>query len=81
MLLIQLLDIYSLIVFGSVIISWIQLPPDNPVANFLHSMTEPLLAPVRQIMPDMGGLDFSPLVLLFGIRLVRSALISVFIGL
>jgi len=80
MLLIQLLDIYSLIVFGSVIISWIQLPPDNPVANFLHSMTEPLLAPVRQIMPDMGGLDFSPLVLLFGIRLVRSALISVFIG-
>ena len=80
MLLIQLLDIYSLIVFGSVIISWIQLPPGNPVANFLHSMTEPLLAPVRQIMPDMGGLDLSPLVLLFGIRLVRSALISVFIG-
>ena len=42
-------------------------------------MTEPLLAPVRQIMPDMGGLDFSPLVLLFGIRLVRSVLISVLI--
>ena len=76
MLLIQLLDIYSLIVFGSVIISWIQLPPDNPIANFLHSMTEPLLAPIRQIMPDMGGIDFSPLVLLFGIRLVRGSLIS-----
>ena len=80
MILIQLLDIYSLFVFGSVIISWIQLPPDNPVAHFLHSMTEPLLAPVRQIMPDMGGLDFSPLVLLFGIRLIRSTLISVFIS-
>ncbi len=80
MLLIQLLDIYSLIVFGSVIISWIQLPPDNPIVNFLHSMTEPLLAPIRQIMPDMGGLDFSPLVLLFGIRLVRGTLISVLIG-
>ena len=80
MLLIQLLDIYSLIVFGSVIISWIQLPPDNPVAHFLHNITEPLLAPIRQIMPDMGGLDFSPLVLLFGIRLIRSTLISVFIS-
>ncbi|MEE3201861.1 MAG: YggT family protein [Acidobacteriota bacterium] len=80
MLLIQLLDIYSLIVFGSVIISWIQLPPDNPIVNFLHSMTEPLLAPIRQIMPDMGGFDFSPLVLLFGIRLVRGTLISVLIG-
>ena len=79
MLLIQLLDIYSLIVFGSVIISWIQLPPDNPIANFLQKMTEPLLAPIRQMMPDMGGLDFSPLVLLFGIRLVRSALISILI--
>ena len=80
MLLIQLLDIYSLIVFGSVIISWIPLPPDNPIVNFLHIMTEPILAPIRQIMPDMGGLDFSPLVLLFGIRLVRGTLISVLIG-
>jgi YggT family protein len=79
MLLIQLLDIYSLLVFGSVIISWIKLPPDNPIASFLHSMTEPLLSPIRQIMPEMGGLDFSPLVLLFGIRLVRGVIISAFI--
>ena len=79
MLLIQLLDIYSLFVFGSVIISWVKLPPDNPIASFLHSMTEPLLSPIRQIMPEMGGLDFSPLVLLFGIRLVRGVIISALI--
>ena len=76
MLLIQLLDIYSLLVFGSVIISWVKLPPDNPIASFIHSMTEPLLSPIRQIMPEMGGLDVSPLVLLFGIRLVRGVIIS-----
>ena len=76
MLLIQLLDIYSLLVFGSVIISWVKLPPDNPIASFIHSMTEPLLSPIRQIMPEMGGFDFSPLVLLFGIRLVRGVIIS-----
>lgn len=76
MLLIQLLDIYSLLVFGSVIISWVKLPPDNPIASFLHSMTEPLLSPIRQIMPEIGGLDVSPLVLLFGIRLVRGVIIS-----
>ncbi|HIC58303.1 MAG TPA: YggT family protein [Acidobacteria bacterium] len=76
MLLIQLLDIYSLLVFGSVIISWVKLPPDNPIASFLHSMTEPLLSPIRKIMPEMGGLDVSPLVLLFGIRLVRGVIIS-----
>jgi YggT family protein len=79
MLLIQLLDIYSLLVFGSVIISWVKLPPDNPIASFLHSITEPLLSPIRQIMPEMGGLDFSPLVLLFGIRLVRGVIISALI--
>jgi len=76
MLLIQLLDIYSLLVFGSVIISWVKLPPDNPIASFLHSMTEPLLSPIRKIMPEMGGLDVSPLVLLFGIRLIRGVIIS-----
>ena len=79
MLLIQLLDIYSLLVFGSVIISWVQLSPDNPVASFLHSMTEPLLSPIRQVMPEMGGLDFSPLVLLFSIRLVRGVIVSALI--
>lgn len=79
MLLIQLLDIYSLLVFGTVIISWVKLPPDNPIASFLHSITEPLLSPIRQIMPEMGGLDFSPLVLLFGIRLVRGVIISALI--
>lgn len=74
MLLILLVDIYSLIVLGAVIISWMRLPPDHPIANWLYSMTEPLLAPIRQILPDMGGIDFSPLVLLFGVRLLRTFL-------
>ncbi len=80
MLLVQLLDIYSLIVFGAVIVSWIQLPPSNPVATFLQAMTEPLLAPIRRVLPDMGGLDFSPLVLLFGLRLVRGVVLAAALG-
>ena len=76
MLLIALLDLYSLVVLGAVIISWIQLPPSNPVANFLHTLTEPLLAPIRRVLPDAGGLDFSPLILLFGLRMLRSLLFA-----
>ena len=76
MLLIELLDIYSLIVFGAVIISWIQLPPSNPVVRFLATATEPVLAPIRRVLPDMGGLDFSPLVLLIGLRLLRGLLLA-----
>lgn len=80
MLLIGLLDIYSFIVFGAVIASWVQLPPDNPIRNFLYTMTEPLLGPIRSVLPDMGGLDFSPLVLLFAVRVLRGILLSAMLG-
>ena len=78
MLLIGLLDLYSLVVLGAVVISWLQLPPSNPVATFLHALTEPVLAPLRRVLPDMGGLDFSPLILLFGLRMLRSLLLAGF---
>jgi YggT family protein len=39
-------------------------------------MTEPLLAPIRRVMPDMGGLDFSPMVLLIAVRMVRGLILS-----
>ena len=77
MLLISLLYVYTLVVFGAVIPSWVQLTPDHPIANFLHTVTEPLLGPIRQVLPDMGGLDLSPMVLLLAVRLVRGALLSV----
>ena len=80
MVLIGLLDLYSLVVLGAVVISWLQLPPSNPVATFLHTLTEPLLAPIRRVLPDMGGLDLSPLILLFGLRMLRSLLLAAAMG-
>lgn len=80
MILVQLLDLYSLAVFAAVIVSWIQLPPHHPIVSILRTVTEPLLAPIRRVLPDMGGLDLSPLVLLFGIRLVRGMLLSAAVG-
>ena len=74
MLLVQLIDLYSLIVLAAVIVSWVQLPPTHPVATFLTVMTEPLLAPIRRVLPPMGGLDFSPLVLLVGLQFLRGLL-------
>jgi len=79
-LLVQLLDLYSLVVLGAVLISWFQLPPSNPVATFLHTLTEPLLGPIRRLLPDLGGLDFSPLVLLFGLRMLRGLLLASAVG-
>ena len=80
MFLVQLLDLYSLVVLGAVVVSWLQLPPSNPIVTLLGTMTEPLLAPIRRILPDMSGLDFSPLVLLFGLRLLRGVLLTAALG-
>ncbi len=67
----QLIDLYTIIVFVAVITSWFQLPPDNPVSRLTRTLTEPALAPIRKLVPPVGGLDFSPLILLVLLRIVR----------
>jgi YggT family protein len=74
MLLARLIDLYSLIVLAAVVMSWIRLDPRHPVAAAVHMLTEPLLAPIRRALPPMGGLDFSPMVLLIGLRFVKGLL-------
>ncbi len=68
MFLARIIDLYSLVVLGAVIVSWLRLPPDNPVAKLVKTLTEPVLAPIRKLLPPMGGLDFSPMLLLVGLR-------------
>jgi len=74
MILRQIIDLYSLIVFVAVVMSWMQLPPSNPIAQLVHALTEPVLGPLRRVLPSMGGLDFSPMVLLIGLQMLRGLL-------
>ena len=71
MLLLALIDLYSLVVLVAVILSWVSADPRNPLVGIVNSLTEPALAPIRRALPPMGGLDFSPMVLLIGLRLLR----------
>lgn len=73
-LLARIIDLYSLVVLGAVIVSWLRLPPGNPVAKLANALTEPVLAPIRKLLPAIGGLDFSPMVLLVGLQLLRRIL-------
>lgn len=66
-----LIDAYTIVVFVAVIISWLQLPPYNPVVRFTRILTEPLLVPIRKILPPMSGLDFSPMILLILLQVLR----------
>jgi YggT family protein len=74
MLLALILDVYSMVVFAAVIVSWLNLSPGNPIVRVTRALTEPVLEPIRKILPDLGGIDLSPMVLLFGIQLLRRLL-------
>ena len=53
------------------IASWVQLPPSNPIGRIIYGLTEPLLRPIRRVLPPMGGIDFSPVALLVIVQLVK----------
>ncbi len=74
MIFIQIIDLYSLIVFAAIVMSWMQLPPSNPIVQLVHAVTEPVLGPLRRALPSMGGLDFSPMVLLIGLQVLKGLL-------
>jgi len=70
------LDAYSLVVFVAVALSWLSLAEDNPLVTVTRTLTEPVLAPIRRLLPSSAGIDISPMVLLLGIRLLKRALLS-----
>jgi len=67
---------YLLLLIGRALLSWFPLSPGSPVvpvAHFLFTVTEPVLAPVRQFIPPVGGLDLSFLVVLIALQIVKVA--------
>ncbi|HVZ36692.1 MAG TPA: YggT family protein [Polyangiaceae bacterium] len=78
MFLISLLcDVYSFVLFVAVILSWLRLPEDNQIVVLIHRWTEPVLEPIRRILPPLGGLDFSPFIALIGLRLIERLLLRI----
>ncbi|HEY5619352.1 MAG TPA: YggT family protein [Vicinamibacterales bacterium] len=66
-----LIDLYSLVVLAAVVMSWVRVDRRHPLAHAVFSLTEPALAPIRRALPSVGGLDFSPMVLLVALRILR----------
>jgi YggT family protein len=78
------LDIYWWLLIASAIFSWLYafnvVNSRNQfvgtVGNFLFRITEPVLAPVRRLLPDLGGIDISPIIVLLLIYFVRQFLLT-----
>lgn len=77
-LLITLLNIYSFLLFGRAIMSWFDPNFSSQIGRVLYDITEPFIAPIRQVIPPIAGLDLSIMVAIFLVivlqRLVASAL-------
>ncbi len=78
-LVLNLLNLYFYVILASVIISWLigfnVINGANPyvrqIGYALHRLTEPLLGPIRRVLPDLGGLDISPIILLLGLQFLQ----------
>ena len=64
-------ELYTYVVLASVILSWVRLEPSNPFVKFVSALTEPVLKPIREVLPKSLGIDFSPLVLLLALSIIR----------
>ncbi len=78
-LILRVLDFYSYVIIATAIMSWllafdvINFRNDfvRTIWNFLNAMTEPLLRPIRRILPNLGGIDVSPIILLLLLMFVQ----------
>ena len=74
LLTVAFLAAYALII-GRVLISWVDPIGRTAVGSFLISTTEPILAPVRRVLPQTGVMDFSPLVVLIVLGILSSVIL------
>ena len=80
-----ILDIYFYIIIASVVISWlvafdivnIRHPKAAKVVELLNKATEPVYKPIRKVLPPIGGIDLSPIVVIIGIALVKDLIYKI----
>lgn len=78
-----LISLYITIIFASVILSWLMSfgvvnaynPTVRAIYNVLHAVTEPLLRPIRNLLPNLGAIDISPIVLLLACQFIQMVIL------
>ena len=67
-------------ILGRVIISWLPISSEHPISVILHQVTEPILGPIRRVLPKLGMLDFSPIVAILLIVVIQNVLLRLLSG-
>ena len=63
----SLVFVLWLLVLGRVLVSWVDPQGRNSVSRYIVALTEPMLAPIRRVLPQTGMFDWSPLILMLGL--------------
>lgn len=58
------------------LVTWFPISPDNPIIRILDEITEPIMAPLRRVVPRMGMIDITPIVALLLLQLLDQILVS-----
>lgn len=69
-----LINIIFYSVIAMIVVSFLAPQSSNPAVEFIWELTEPVMAPLRRILPPMGGLDFSPIILFIALNVIRVSL-------
>ena len=82
LLLQQILNIYIWVIIAAAVISWVTPNPYSPIVRLLRRLTEPVMAPIRQLLPPWKtfGLDFSPMIVILLIQWAVKPLLWTLVG-
>lgn len=75
-LIIYLFNALTLIVIARALLSWFDPGMRSSIGKFLVDITEPMLGPIRRMMPSAGGLDFSPIILIILLQFIERIVIQ-----
>jgi YggT family protein len=73
--------LYTFLIIGRVFLSWARISPYHPIAEWIYRLTEPVIAPIRNMIPQTGMIDWSPTIAIFVVIIVRQIVIMLLLSL
>jgi YggT family protein len=71
-----LFTVLTYAILARALMSWFPVSPGSPIVRLLDDITEPILSPLRRIVPKLGMMDITPIVAMIGLQLLQGILVS-----
>jgi len=71
-----LFDVWTIALLARVFLSWVNISPYHPIVKILNTVTEPILGPLRRVIPPIGMMDISPIVAILLVQVLERLVIT-----